>query len=471
MKKLYNDTPFMNKKKGESTEELQTKVGTLESSLAKSAKESQIALYAKLEKHKKKLSFPTGWTWTTAPINIYKNPTGKITTDFDVATYEYLGAGKTYYVSLTGSSGNDGLTPETPLLTIWAALGKPDVDRVIVKGGYYPRANGFASIAINRSVSIKAMTGEKVTISNSEDLTWTKTAGKTNVYQATRSAVKRVYDKTILDEFGDYKELQNVVSIDLVDSTQGSYFSDGTLVYVHTPNSRASDNNIRVMLFADNLVFNAETLYLEGLDIEGGKQCLRSENPNNFPNNAVYGKNCTFKYASDGNSVHVWGAKQSFFQKCVASRSYQDGFNYHIFHTIKPRVIEVDCIGRHNGRTGADSSNNGSSVHDGGTVIRVNGEYFGNEGANVIDVNEGTQSWNIGVFSHESIATIGSVLNADFVASNTGQTKMWLDSCVSFGSSYSLVVSGTNSIAYVNNNLLLSPDNINASGLKESYAS
>jgi hypothetical protein len=37
MKKLYNDTPFMNKKKGESTEELQTKVGTLESSLAQKA--------------------------------------------------------------------------------------------------------------------------------------------------------------------------------------------------------------------------------------------------------------------------------------------------------------------------------------------------------------------------------------------------------------------------------------------------
>jgi hypothetical protein len=37
MKKLYNDTPFMNKKKGESTEELQTKVGVLESSLAQSA--------------------------------------------------------------------------------------------------------------------------------------------------------------------------------------------------------------------------------------------------------------------------------------------------------------------------------------------------------------------------------------------------------------------------------------------------
>jgi lysophospholipase L1-like esterase len=46
MKKLYNDTPFMNKKKGESTEEIQSKVEVLESSLAQKATNANVFLNA-----------------------------------------------------------------------------------------------------------------------------------------------------------------------------------------------------------------------------------------------------------------------------------------------------------------------------------------------------------------------------------------------------------------------------------------
>lgn len=92
-------------------------------------------------------------------------------------------------------------------------------------------------------------------------------------------------------------------------------------------------------------------------------------------------------------------------------------------------------------------------MHDGGYIIRVNGEYHHNSGPNVIDVNEGAQSWCVGVSAHESTATSG-VSNSDFKNGNVGASEMWLDSCASFGSEHSLVTAGEGSKTYINNNLL-----------------
>lgn len=441
------------------------------------ANPEQSYLYSKIKKYKRKLSFPAGWTWTTAPINIYKDGTGEITTDFDVSAFQYVGAGKTYYVNIeTGhNTNNDGLSEGSPLKSIWAGTQKSDVDIIIVADGYYDRANGFAGYNLTRSMSIKAKNKGMVTTSISDNnLVWTKTAGRTNVYQVSRTASALVYDRKKVDEYGDYSKLIKKTSVAEVDATQGSWYTDGTIVYVNTFDSRIPDIDIRVFLDLPHIVMtgNANQLYLEGLNINGGKESINTEGALNPSTAGFYAKDCNFKYTNGSNIYRTWGISKVYSQNCTASQGRLDGFNYHVLNTIVPDVIEVNCIGRHNGLDDTSNSNNGSTMHDGGRIIRVNCEYHHNTGPNMIDVNEGTQSWALGISSHDSLATLGTVSNTDYKVSNVGGSKMWLDSCVSFGSDYSLVVDGTNSIAYVSNILFLKGDSIiGTNNTKQNYSS
>src|SRR5699024_3407986 len=124
---------------------------------------------------------------------------------------------------------------------------------------------------------------------------------------------------------------------------------------------------------------------------------------------------CSWKYmhGNQQGGLELVGG-DAYLQNCVASQNRADGFNYHHGNGRKNRVIEVDCIGRFNGnRLSAIHSDNGSTMHDGGQIIRVNGAYFGNEGPNVADVNDGTQSWNLGSIGLESRSGInGAVFRA-----------------------------------------------------------
>lgn len=457
-------------------DEIKSEMNTVTEHLAQNELlQKQTALFAKLKGVKKKLPFPVGFTWSDAPINIYKDINGEITTDFDVSTFQHVGAGKTYYVNKdTGHNrNNDGLSESTPLKSIWAAITKPDVDVVIVSGGYYERSNGFAGNKITRSMSIKAKDGEKVTVSISDNLTWTKTEGMNNVYQSSRSSSVMVFDRKFIDEHGDYYKLKKKTSIAEVEAEKGSWYTDGSIVYVHTTDSRTADVDIRVFLDLPHVLMtgDAQTLYLEGINLEGGKESVNTEGLTSPQVSGAFFKNCTFKYTNGSNVVRAWGIGRVFSQNCLSAHGRLDGFNYHVFNGVVPDVIEVDCIGRHNGLDEIGDSNNGSTIHDGGRIIRVNGEYFNNKGPNVIDVNEGTQSWCVGTLAYKSVATKGTVSNSDFKNGNVGASEMWLDSCVSHSSDYSIVTAGNgaSSKTHIKNLLLLSNIQTDTGALLEEY--
>ena len=174
--------------------------------------------------------------------------------------------------------------------------------------------------------------------------------------------------------------------------------------------------------------------------------------------NKFYAKDCYFSIGSGGNALSIEGYDYNILQSCVAKHATMDGFNYHIKNGILPKVIEIDCVGFDNGRNGADQ-NNGSTMHDGGQIIRIGGEYHNNGGPNVIDVNEGTVSVNIGVHSHGSRATAGTISNTSFKNGNVGKSKMYLFNCVSNDSDYSIVTATTEgSITSIENSLLIEPE-------------
>jgi hypothetical protein len=394
---------------------------------------------------------PDGFRWNPAPLALYRKPDGTIATDWDVSDFAYRGAGKAYYVSLTtGRDTNDGTTLETAFQSLGKALLMSDVDIVYLDEGVYPRKHAFNSTTIPRSVSLIALPGKKVVLGTHDSLVWSAESGLTGTYKAARTSVGRVFDAAFTDPFGDYAELTVCGSADEVGDHPGSTYTDGSTVWVRTADSRPPDDRVRVYLAVKNAnIEGGKTLYVEGISFEGGTNPLRAANSAAEPDNLkVYAKNCKFKYASATNGLHILGARECFIQNCEAARNRSDGFNYHHYNNRTPMAVEVGSIGRHNGIPG-QTNQNGSTSHDGGTVIRVNGMYFSNIGPNVADVNEDTHSWNVGCVSCDSRVGVSTTQNVNWQSYGPGN-RMWLDDCVSVGSLHDLYASSSAAI-YVRN--------------------
>lgn len=399
-------------------------------------------------------SVPNGFNWVP-PISIATDGRGNFATKTDVSSFQHMGSGKTYYVNITnGSDTNDGLTPSTALQKIKTAVAKSDVDIIMVATGVYDRSNAFDGVKVQKNLSIKAMEDANVKITTHSPLTWTLTSGKTNTYQASRSYAYATYDSSIVDANGDYTKLTKVNSIDEVEATAGTWYTESNIVYVHTHDTRVPDSNIRVYL--GSVIYNvnvdgAYTFYAEGIDFEGGATgCVRGGE-----NSKIYAKNCSFKYASGNGGTHITGAEIAIFQNCISAKNEADGFNYHLGTTIIPKFIEIDCVGRDNGYDGND---NGSTSHDGVIGVRINGLYCNNFGPDVADVSTGTQTWNLGCVA------FGSKANYNFQISNG---DAWYDSCIGYSAPTASLNISDNADAYVRNSKFESE--LISSGTKNSY--
>ena len=374
---------------------------------------------------KNKLNPPNNFDWNNAPINIYKAYNGEITHDLDIKKYEYKG--KTYYVNIeTGLGDNDGLTEDTPLPNIQSAINKTDCEVVIICGGIYYHNKGYGStgISVDKKLTIKAKEDTKPIIRACQtDFSYSLVDGTT--YTTTRSGVGRVFDASRIDDNGDYLELTKKSTLNEVKTNHNTYFISGSEVYVNTIDGRIPDNNILLLFDNMNTITATANLYIEGIEIQGGKNCLVTSSNNK---NECFVNNCTFKYSTYDDGLQA-KFKTTIVSNCLAAKNAQDGFSY-----SANNVIEVNCIGRDNGDPNdKDLANtqNGSTQHNGGKVIRVNNEYYRNKGSNCGDNHTGTKSWNLGCLAYESKSTENRY-NSNFTAHNG--TEMWLDSCVSYNS-------------------------------------
>lgn len=378
--------------------------------------------------------YPQNFPWQ--PFNIYKIGKRQYGTDFDIEKYRNQGVNKTYYVSMTGLSTNDGLSWSSPLGAVYQALQKSDVDRIIVAPGIYPKDNGFKQVSPNRNISIIGL--GKVILSNHDpNITWVTTSGQTNVWQANRSTVANVFDASQVDVNGDYSKLTAQTSIANVNANVGSYYFDSTnnIIYVKTSDSRQPDSSIRVYLTGENNIVTGNiTVYMENIHFHGGQNPFKVySSPSIRP--TLIAKQCKFKYGSQaGNGCFYNAGAISYLMDCEAAKGEQDGFNYHQTGGYSPNFVEIDCIGRDNGSV--DDNDNGSTCHDGGTGIRINGQYFRNKGPNVIDINDNAHCWCVGVEAYDSLAsaTVNKV-NFSTYGDTTAKSNFYMYDCYSHGSS------------------------------------
>lgn len=217
-------------------------------------------------------------------------------------------------------------------------------------------------------------------------------------------------------------------------------------------------------------------VYFENLICLEGSAPLSVEKQSGGSNIEIYAKNCKFfysrsalatkhdnhgntKYDGEGNIVTeliendvcmLYGTTLSIFQDCEASFGLKDGFGYHMGRNslTPPKAIEINCIGVGNGNI-EDGNDQGSTIHDGGSIIRVRDICTQNYGANYADAHSGTESWNIGCTGFESLCDysnirISDAQNSNFLASDGA--KVFCEGCVGFGSLYNVCATSAGTI-------------------------
>lgn len=401
---------------------------------------------------KTSVTAPTGWTGTN-PLagKLYVDQYGLFSTTVDPTTRKYVG-GVTYYVdSVAGSDSNSGLTDPLALATITAAIAKSDVGTIMVKGNgvanpYY-RGRGFNSAVFSKSLNIIGYGSGLPYITTHDLLTYTLTAGQTFTYQTTRSSVSDVLDMANGLVAGSGIRLTNVASIAAVEALAGSWFQSGTTLYVHASDSRnlstTQPSRIWALLDVPNVKTGTTadyTIYLENLQPYGGTNCVL------IGGLTAAGAVVTLNNVGTGLStltglgnVSLIGC-DSLLIDCDTDRSGLDGYNYHAGGGKTPSAIEINCRSSDIGHTITDQC---SSMHDGGQIIRVNGEYRRSMAANFTDVG-GALSWNLGCIGDKPGVGFSNFQSG--ISGDATGTKMWLHGCSASNGDWATSIFGTGSL-------------------------
>ncbi len=364
---------------------------------------------------------PAGWGWAHG-LTIQRKGRRFRAQGFDITGL--APTGKTYYVKKGGNDADSGADWDHALAKVLTAIQKPDVDRIYIGAGVYDRTDGTQGIALTRSCSIIGVGDVKLT-GRQSGLVWVKEGGLNFTYSTTRSSVGKVLDVAQVDANGDYLEYIQQADANAVDANAGSWYLDGAnKLWVRCVDDRAPDGNIWVMLTSRNGNFDGDIhVYCENLDFIGGYAGIEFDNTGAGQTGEFYAKNCKFRHAG-GNGLEITGQSLVVLQGCLAAKNSSDGLNYKALNGVIPKVIEIDCVSRDNGATGDDD--NGTSMHDGGSIIRLNGQYYRNKGPNVAD-SAALESWNLGSLAHSSQASVAGA-RIDFNALG-GSGVMWLDRC------------------------------------------
>lgn len=416
------------------------------------------------------IALPAGFPWPLATYPItFGFSNGVYTANFDPRPYNAgLRLGQpTLFANLgTGSDANNGLTPATAVKSIFKAtqLGNatnlPFYVQIDASGGTsFPRDNNFTNVGtpvpntqeaayVVVNGTIDCWSGSNLAFPSSNDVTFP------NTYSLTRSAVARVLNTVTLDVNGDYTEYPKVADAATCDATRPSWAQVGTTLYINTiGNVAPTTSDTRVLLQSTPNFANAVTsksVYFENINFIGGQAGAVSMG--NIATMNLGAKNCSAKFGgSTVDAANGWRLDNitgiASLQNCVGSCNESDGINSHWTPGGTPGLytLTINCIGRNNGRDTVTSCN-GLTSHDGIISIDVNGEYYGNFGANVIPILS-CQMFGLGIYSHDSQGDVshgGVTVPTDYQTQNTA--TMYLQSCRSATSTNALLASNTSTI-------------------------
>lgn len=330
--------------------------------------------------------------------------------DYTVTDF-YVPFGNVYYVdSVAGVDSADGLTPQTPVKSINAALVKlPQANVVVLKsGGTYSMTPAVNSRQIAFVVSEP---GNQAVISGGIlNPTWTAAAQTSTYSTPVSTGIAGVVDYALADANGAPFRLPLAANVNALGTmTGGGYFTDGTKLSVRTPNGRQPDASL-VPIKADTglLITGNSTVYLSDVILKDTAYGLVAESLDASNKPTVYLHNVQLTTTTSLSNMNAFGANL-YSENVTAQYGFKGGSFYggdrqSISLGISSQFIEKNCTFA-NFMTGAVGSCLGSTAQRGSVGIRFDSVYQNCNGYPIQDFGVGTATANFNPFALSNSVT------------------------------------------------------------------
>lgn len=339
--------------------------------------------------------YPSWWTSDKLPVSINSN---YATYDYRIEDFFDIESLTPFYVSPTGSNSNNGLSKSTPKASISSCLTAGAKLIYMLPGVYYRDNFVPANCNLSGNDLIIIGIGSVYVTQAQKSLTFTLTSN--NTYTAVRSSVTSVIDKKYSNDYGYFKELKYVTSQALCEAEAGTYFVNATNVFVHLEDNRVPDDNVIVGVnIGTNILSDSGRFYLKNVILS---HCNFTVSGTSISSTLeVYFENVINPYSEDilttVNGFYFDKFKKCVVKKCKSINSRRDGFNYHnSLNALNVSVYELECESFNSGINDLNPNNQCSTAHEGISIIRLNGNYYGGNTQTIADVNSGTKSILIG---------------------------------------------------------------------------
>ena len=381
------------------------------------------------------------------PDDFTNNINFKLYRDLDgiikhTAKLNYFESGINIYVaSENGNDKNDGLTSSTPLKSLTKAFeiceARSETHFIInlTHDIFWRKYSGAiaSSRTLTKNYKLLGLENEGTYLGTFEkDLVFTLENG---VYKTARSGVEMVMDKLNKCFDGTPNIYTKMETLDECKIKKGSWYTDGSILYVNTIDNRTPDNDLLVTLnigafninLADDTIF-----YCENINFAGHHQSSPNlQIINAYNKGFVIMNNCKILGSSYGNGFATSGVKYVWLFNCISKNSFRDGFNYHNYINGKECFIfEYNCTAYDCGLLSPNGNNNATTCHDGIRILRIGTKGWNTKGPVLADVNA-CYSINYDCTMYDSTLLGGSTASA-FFFSNDGEEekgKFYLYNC------------------------------------------
>lgn len=365
-------------------------------------------------------------------------------------------SGTEYYVTKSGNDTTGNGSQAAPFRTLQKAKTE-GADIIRIGGGLWNQADGFdAGFNTSKSMGLRAIPGELPIVTRAlNNPSFSLDSG--NVYVASGvTGISGIVDRTYVRTSGEaYLLIDGETGVPIpfsiaankaaCESTEYSYYDDGTDLYVHFAGGAAPNHNNVVIMSSDNLfaITSADdkTMYVEGIEFWGVHPFAWS-NGQNADESLLVGVDCGFRFSrdmnsdgNDGDCMDLEGLKLRLL-RCHYTDCYnKDGMNLTRNPTgdnYNSDSLEEACIGARNGeRVGSGNTFNNTTVHNESRYVRLSCRMHGSRGANYGDV-QASFGVNLGCWGGGSLAGEAGT-PADFRATGASsgwEGAIWYKDCV-----------------------------------------
>ncbi|MFG1306751.1 hypothetical protein V5F34_21735 [Xanthobacter autotrophicus] len=405
-----------------------------------------------------------GWDASSYPISLvsYRDMggvrVGSISGYSPWASAEYLSCrgGTQIYVSATGSDSSGAGTIGSPYLTVNKAIqianaaGQP-ATIWLSAGAYFRNASG-GYINAPGSTTLPTVPfclmayGGIVQYGCIDNYTFVADTTYTNTHKIARSSAGAVYNPSLRDSFGNAVMYTKAVSAAACNARPGSWYTDGTSVYVNSFDGSAVTNaTASVYLTSDTFAINwgsaPQHFFMDVAD-DGSSWDLLGSRVKIIA--SAYGaspkiiamRRVSTRYASSVSADawngfgfdNWWGL--IWLESCYAGRASADCINFHNTLNAQPLyAVTLNCQGVDAGVFGS-GSNNGLTLHENVIGIDVAGRYRYNQGGTLRNINTSKMLAHGSTFSDDRgdlYISGGLVPPTEVGTLNTAQ--IWLSEC------------------------------------------